>query len=262
MSTFWFLHRLVPETLPSGTSISIDLRVVAFAVLLAGITTAVFGAAPAIAGARSDVSALLHHAIADRGLSRLRGLLTASEVAITVVVLISAGLLLRSLAQLRSVKPGFRTSNLLIVETVLPPLKYSALQARTRFTADVLERTAALPGVVSAGFANFAPFAFKGGRVGFRIEGRPDRRPGEGPPQQAVDRTVSPGFFEAMGIPVLGGRVFERRDTNLTPPVAVISQAMARAYWPGQDPVGQRIRMGGRGADKASWLMIVGVVAD
>ncbi|MBV8843696.1 MAG: ABC transporter permease, partial [Bryobacterales bacterium] len=257
ISTFWFLVRLIPNTLSTGTGISIDLRVAAFAVIVTGITTAVFGVAPALTAARSDTSALLRRGTAGSATSRLRGFFTASEVALTVVLLIAAGLLLRSLANLRSVNPGFATSKLLIVETVLPPSKYSSLPARMRFLDDVLDRAAALPGVVSAAYTSFAPLTFKGGRAGFTIEGRPDPRPGEGPPQMAVDRAVSSGFFNVMGIPVLSGRSFDRRDTDSSPPVVVISQAMARTFWPDRDPVGQRIRIGGPKS-----FTIVGVVAD
>jgi putative ABC transport system permease protein len=259
ISTFWFLARLLPDTLPSGTAISIDLRVAVFAVILTGITTAVFGVAPAFAAAaRSDTSALLRRGTAGAANNRLRGFLTASEVGLTVVLLIGAGLLLRSLANLRAVNPGFATSNLLVVETVLPASRYSALSARMRFVNDVLDRTSALPGVISAGYTSFAPLTFKGGRMSFLIEGRPDPRPGEGPQQLAVDRVISSGFFTAMGIPILRGRSFDRRDTDSNRPAIIISQAMARMYWPGSDPVGARIRVGGGPA----WLTIIGVAAD
>jgi putative ABC transport system permease protein len=258
-STFWFLVRLVPDTFPAGTTLGIDLRVVAFAIVLAGLTTMAFGVGPAIAAARSDTNTVLRRETSRGAKGALRGFLTASEVALTVLLLMGAGLLLRSFANLRAVKPGFETSKLLMIETVLPESKYAAFPARMRFLGEILDRTAALPGVVSTGLTNFAPLTFKGGRANFVIEGRPDPQPGEGDPQTAVDRVVSAGFFAAMGIPVLSGRAMDRRDTGDHPSVAVISQAMARTYWRDRDPVGQRIRLG---PPTNPWLTIVGVVAD
>jgi predicted permease len=261
LSTFWFLVRLIPDTFPTGTSLSMDLRVVAFTVVLAGITTAIFGIGPAYAGARFDTSTLLRRGTARGVTGAFRGFLTASEVALTVVLLIAAGLLLQSLANLRAVNPGFGTSNLLLVETVLPMSKYAAFAARMSYLGDVLGRIAGLPGVLKAGYTNFAPFGLKGGRTGFTIEGRPDPRPSDGAPPMAVDRVITADYFATMGIPVLSGRVFDRQDTDSSPEVVVISQAMARTYWPERDPVGQRIKIGA-GPDANPWFTIIGVVAD
>jgi predicted permease len=260
MSTFWFLARLIPDTFPSATSVAIDLRVVGFVVAIAGLTAVAFGVGPAAVSAPVDTSTFLRRGNERGAAGALRGFLTASEVAFTVVLLIAAGLLLRSLANLRAVNPGFGTSNILVVETVLSPSKYAAFPARSRFVGEVLDRVAGLPGVLKAGYTNFVPFGMKGGRAGFIIEGRPAPRTNDSPPM-AVDRVISPDYIAAIGVPVLSGRVFDHRDIDSSQPAVVISQAMARTYFPDRDPVGQRIKIGA-GPDSNPWFTIIGVVAD
>ena len=261
LSTFQFLARLIPARFPPGTTLSMDLSVLLFTAAIAGLTAAAFGIGPALVTSRLDLEAVLRQN--GRGTTgggrRMRGILVAAEVALTVVLLVAAGLLLRSYAQLRAVNTGFVPQNLLLAQTDLSPGKYSEAAARNRFLSLTLERVRQLPGVISAGYSNFAPLIMKGGSAGFWIEGRPDPVPDQVPRQVAVDRMVSVGYLTTLGVPLIAGRFFDRRDTPDSVPVAVINRRMATLFWPGGDAIGHRIRLGTTGRQ---WFTIVGIAGD
>jgi predicted permease len=166
--------------------------------------------------------------------------------------------LIKSFDRLRRVDIGFRTERLLTLRVDLPATGYSDRGRRTAFFDSFLARVRALPGVESAAVITHLPLTFEGDNWLFLPEGHPDRDDGNLP--VAVYRVVSPDYFHALGIPLYKGRSFEERDKPDAPPAVVVNRKMAEAFWPGQDPLGRRIRTG-RGPD-ALWLTVVGVVGN
>jgi putative ABC transport system permease protein len=259
-STLWFLARLIPQTFPEGSTLGISLPVLGYTAALALITAVVFGVGPALISSRANAASVLKQGGRNMSVAggRMRGLLIAGELALTIVLLTAAGLMLRSYLQLRQVDPGFRAGGVLLAETVLSPASYATPEKREAYYQEVLARAERLPGVVSAGYSSYAPLIMKGGRMAFRIDGRPDPAPGQLPAQVAVDRAVSPKYLSTMGIRLLEGRDFDQRDTATAPQVALINQTMARTFWPNESPVGKRIRLGG----SPNLTSIVGVMSD
>jgi predicted permease len=256
--SFAYLARLVPAQFPSATSPSLDWRVLAFTAGVATLTMLLFGAGPALATARLNVADTLKKG-AGRGSarrSRWGNTLIVAEITFTVVLLAAAGLLLRSYAQVLAVDPGFRSDSLLIAQTVLPSTKYAEHANRTAFYERVLERVRALPGVVDAGYANYPPLLFKGGRAAVRIEGGPDLGPDNIGRYIVSDRVVTDGYFETLGVPLRTGRTFDSRDTVGALRSAVINEGMAQKYWPDEDALGKRFLFGNE------WLTVVGVVGN
>ena len=258
-----YLARLMPLGLPDGVAPTLDVRVLLFT---AGITTLmvlVFGMGPACAGARVDLDSVMRTggSRGTTGRGRLRGALVVAELSLTVVLVVAAGLLLRSYANVLAVDPGFTPGNLLVVETALPPSKYENTQRRRAFHSAVLQRLAETPGVTAAGFANFPPLTFKGGRAFITAEGQPPPPPGAGSRNMAINRVSSPGYFGALGTPLLRGRDFDARDADSRLPVAIVNQAMADRRWPDQDPIGRRIKFGLPNAP-GPWMTVVGVVGN
>jgi putative ABC transport system permease protein len=260
---FRYLERLIPGTLPDATTPALDVRVLVFT---AAVTTAMvlgFGAAPALVAARVDLESSIRTggSRGGTGRSRVQGALVVVELALTVVLLVAAGLLLRSYANVLSVDPGFNPRNLLVAETVLPPSKYSSTDRRSEFFSAVSARVQALPGVTAAGFVNFPPLVFKGGRAFITAEGEPPPAPEDISRNMAIDRAASARYFRALGIPLVLGRDFEERDAQSSVPVAIINQKMAGLRWPRQDPIGRRIKFGPSDGPGV-WLTVVGVVRD
>ena len=260
-ASFGYLTRLLPPMLPASTSLALDWRVLALTISAAVVTVLLFGAGPALAAARRDFGAAFGRAVGARGsrARRLRTALVVAEIALTVVLLAGAGLLLRSYAKVLAVDPGFDANGLLVAGTVLPASRYPAPADRDAFYQRVLERVRGLPGVESAGYTNSAPLVVKGGRSVTFVEGRPRPAPGEMGRTIASDRSVSPGYLEMLGVPLVSGRFIDARDTRSAPGAAVINQTMARIHWPDEDPLGQRFRFG-MGGDTP--FTVVGVVAD
>ena len=256
-----YLARLLPNTLPASTALSLDFRVLAFTAATALGTVLLFGAGPAFVAARRDFGAAFGRAVGAHGatMRRLRTALIVAEIALTVVLLAGAGLLLRSYAAVLAVDPGFKAEGLLLAETVLPIPRYPDAPDRDAFYKRVLENVRALPGVESAGYTNYAPLMFMGGRALVLVEGRP-RPEGSAIAQNIVaNRSASPGYFETLGVPLVRGRLFDDRDVRDGARVAVINETMARRHWPDQDPIGQRFSVGAPGGGPTT---VVGVVAD
>jgi predicted permease len=261
VACFDYLTRLLPNTLPASTTMSLDLRVLAFTIATAFVTVLLFGAGPAFVAARRDFGAAVGRAVGAHGvrMRRLRTALVAAEIALTVVLLAGAGLLLRSYAAVLAVDPGFDAEGVLLAETVLPDSRYSNPPDRDAFYERVLENVRAVPGVESAGYTSYAPLMFIGGRSLVLVEGRPRPEPSEIVRNMATNRSASPGYFETLGVPLVSGRVFDERDVRSGAQVAVINEAMARRHWPDQDPIGQRFTIG---ASDGEPMTVVGVVAD
>jgi len=258
---FGYLTRLLPATLPASATLALDSRVLALTVGAALVTVLLFGAGPALAAARRDFGGSLGRAVGAHGAKarRLRTTLAVAEIALTVVLLSGAGLLLRSYDAVLAVDPGFEAEDQLVVDTPLAQSRYPTPAGRDAFYRRVLERVRALPGVESAGYTSFVPLVMKGGRSITLLEGRPRPEPAEIARTVAQNRGVSSGYLETLGVPLVSGRFIDESDTRDAPPVVVINQAMARAHWPDDDPLGRRFRFG-MGGD--TLFTVVGVAGD
>jgi putative ABC transport system permease protein len=256
---FGYLSRLLPATLPASAALALDWRVLLLTAATAVLTVLLFGAGPATAAARRDFGQALGRAVGAHGMRgrRLRAALVVAEIALTAVLLVGAGLLLRSYANVLAVDPGFDAEGLLVAETVLPDSRYGAPADAHLFYRRVLEEIRALPGVESAGYTSFAPLVFKGGRSVVFIDGRPPPEPSELLRNLATNRSASPGYLETLGVPLVSGRLFDERDVRGAERTVVINETLARAHWPGEDPVGRRITLAGR--EPAT---VIGVVGD
>jgi putative ABC transport system permease protein len=257
------LKAFIPENISQAKAVTIDARVLGFTLLVSLLTGLIFGLAPAVQASNLNLNETLKEggrdsAAGSRG-NRIRGLLVVAEVAVSLVLLIGAGLLINSFLRLRNVDPGFRADNLLTMRIVLSAQKYPDRERRAVFYDELLRRVESLPGVKSAAVANWIPLVSQGDSIGVTIEGRPAPAPGQA--NIVVTRVVSPHYFETMGIQLLRGRQFAEQDRVDSPPVAVISETMARRYWPGEDPTGKRIAPG-RPESADDWVTVVGVMKD
>ncbi|HWS88053.1 MAG TPA: ABC transporter permease [Pyrinomonadaceae bacterium] len=257
------LKSFIPENISQVRAISVDARVLGFTLLVTLLTGLIFGLAPALQASKFNLNETLKEGGRDpasaRGGNRIRGLLVVMEVAFSLMLLVNAGLLINSFMRLRSVDPGFRTDNLLTMSVALPPQKYPDQARRSAFYTDMIRRVEALPGVRSAGVTNWIPLLMQGDSIGVTIEGQPAPT---GKPHIIMTRVVSPHYFDSMGIRLLEGRVFEEgRDRVDSPCVVVVSEAVARKYWPGQSPLGKRLSPG-RVESEDDWCQVVGLVKD
>jgi putative ABC transport system permease protein len=190
----------------------------------------------------------------------VRNALVLAQVALTLVLLVGAGLLIQSFARLQAVDPGFKPQGVLTVKLELPQAKYPEPQRQIVFYRGLLERVRALPGVEHAGF--LFPLPLGGGNMilAFSVAGRPD------PPPNAVPstnvRAATPGAFRALGIPLRRGRLFDERDNESGMPVLLVNETMAAQVWPNEDPLGKRISFDDTKDPKARWYTVVGVVGD
>jgi putative ABC transport system permease protein len=254
------LEQFGPAGIPRLEEIEVDWRVLAFTLGVSVLTGIVFGLAPALSSVRSDLNSILKTSgrgtTGSRSRARLRDALVVSEIASCVVLLTGAGLLMRSFARLESVNPGFRPDHVLTMQIALPETRYSGAKVAL-FYQRLVERVEGQAGVQSAGIARNLPLSGSDASLNFTIENRPVEASAEQP--RAKYRAASAGYFHALGIPLVRGRYFDRTDGEHTQGVAVINNAMARRFWPDEDPVGKRIKAG---FDGSQWCTIVGIVGD
>ncbi|PYR62043.1 MAG: hypothetical protein DMF91_08090 [Acidobacteria bacterium] len=250
---------LVPSNkLPRMTEIVLNANGFAFAALLCLITALVIGAIPACSGSNVDVNEALQEG-SDRssapGVTRVRSLLVVAEIALVLVLLTGAGLLVKSFWRLHNVDPGFNAEGVLTMQIEVPERVYQTIEQRKRLYDQVLTRLQAVPGGVNVSAINLLPFGEMGWAGDFEIEG------GAAPRDLLVGKpAISDDYFRALGIRLLRGRHFDRRDAGGAPRVAIVSDIVARRCWPGGDPIGRRLAMDSSRPD--SWLTVVGVVAD
>jgi putative ABC transport system permease protein len=247
------LTRLVPAALPVVDTPSVDTRVLLFAMLLTGLTGLGFGLAPALrASGQADLRDLREGGRSGGGRKEhLRSALVVAEIVASVVLLVSAGLLMRALWTLRAADPGFRPEGVLTLRTSLALPKYGPVAARDAFYTRVLAEVRALPGVTHAAYITGVPMTMWGGLWGVTVKDRP-----QGEHTNASLRYLTPGYFSAMGIPLLRGRDVGEADSRERPFVAVVSDSFARRYWPGQEALGRRFTFA------LAEREIVGVVGD
>jgi predicted permease len=274
-----FLLQFVPESLPRLNEISISWGVLAFAMVVSVAAGAIFGLAPAWLTSRLDLTATLRQegrgSNGSRQRSRLRHFLAIGELALSLVLMVAAGLLLRSFWDLFKVQLGFNPTRVMALETSLPNPNdprtdiYRTATQEAVLLREVLRRNRAIPGVEETAVSDRAAIPLGHSQNDRRAV--PLFREGQevqsSQPPQIDTALVSPEYFHLLGMTLLRGRLFADQDIEASPLVAVINQAAARMYWPGkdgkgEDPVGKRVRLGGLGRQRPEWITIVGVIAD
>lgn len=260
------LVALSPADIPRVDTVTMDSRVVLFLIGITVLTSVAFGLAPALQASSVNLTDTLKET--GRGSSdgirrnRLRSLLVASEFALALMLLIGAGLMIRSFSALQSVDPGFNPHNVLSMIVSVAGSKEQEPIRRGIFYQQLLERVRALPGVQSAGGINHLPLAGDMWGWPFIIDGRPRPRPGEAPGPgggQAVYRIVTPGYFETMRLPLVRGRDISDADNAGAPGVVIINERAARFFWPNEDPIGKHISFDDDKTNPATWLTIIGI---
>ncbi|HEV2114802.1 MAG TPA: ABC transporter permease, partial [Terriglobales bacterium] len=256
------LRGLAPENTIRSIAIPMDESVLLFTLVVGVLAATLFGVAPAWQIARvSDFESLKEGGrsnSAGRGRQRLRSALVVGEVGLALVLLVGAGLFLRSLQHLQEVNPGFEPRGVMSAQVSLSPSAYSDVGRQIGFVRQVTERLSHAPGVETAAAVDGLPFSDSGDASSFEIEGRPVA-PGDPGPHSNIER-VTPGYFSTMRIPLLSGRDFSGQDRQGSPLAVIIDDNLARQYWPNQNPVGQRIRYNSLSMG-SGWATIVGVVA-
>ena len=253
-----FLVSVLPVSFPSFTRVRLDSGVLVFTCFLAAATAVLLTLFPVLSSAHTNVNESLKEAA--KSTAGLRGrrmgrALVVSEVALTLALMIGAGLLLKSLSHLLADNPGFRPDHLVTLRFYVPDRKYEG-DGRNRFGPNLAERIAKYPGVESAASTFIDPFVWGGFQRWFAVEGH-------GPISNAESDSVyyqeiGPNYFRTMGIPVLEGRDFSMRDSLQASRVVMVSESFARRYWPGQDPVGKRVKYGAADSPEP-WMEVIGV---
>ena len=256
-----FLVKLNENKLPRSHEIGLDPNVFLFTLGISLFTGIIFGLAPAFQTSKTD----LQETLKEGGRSgtgtvnrRLRNLLVVGEVSLAVVLLVGAGLLVRSFHRLEQVDPGFNPQNLLVMQVSLPKNKYPEVQQRDLLYGEMLGQIRSLPGVKAVGATSVLPMSGYGTSSSFGIEGK--ETPQGQPAPHGNSWVATADYFKTMSIPLIRGRYFTESDTRDSQPVAIIDEALARKYWPNEDPVGKRIEFGGLGVDQKRWREIVGIV--
>jgi putative ABC transport system permease protein len=261
--SIWALRLLltaIPGDLPFWMNFNLDWRVLGFTLAITLLTGLIFGAMPALQTSRVDLNDTLKEG--GRGnsgvRSRARSLLVVSEIAMSLVLLVGAGLMIQSFLRLRSVNIGVDTKNVLTATVLLPRAKYTQDDQRTAFFKQLMERVRNLPGVEAASATGTLPLGGSTWGRGLTVEGYPVLSVGQVP---AVQHTVvTPGYFRTMGITLLAGRDFNDADTKDSQDITIIDERLARQYWPNESPLGKRVRFGPP-EDNEPWHSIVGVVS-
>ncbi len=253
-----------PSDIPRVEQVGLDARVVIFTLLVSALTGVAFGLVPALQASKTELTGALNEG--GRGATegfrrnRARSLLVVAEVALSLVLLIGAGLLIRSFVRLMQTDPGFDPSRVIALDIPLSRQRYDTEQKQAAFFNQLVERARQLPGVEAAGLVNNLPLTHNVDELTFNIAGRPPFPPGA--EAEANDTVVSPGYFEAMKIPLREGRMFSAQDGPNAPRVMLVSEALARKYFAGQNPVGQRLVIDYDAPLGNVTYEIVGVVGD
>ena len=251
-----------PKSLLPGAAVHLDGHVLFFTAIIGIVAVLLFGTIGAWHMSRVDPYSALQEsgrsATGSRGRQQFRSFLVAGEMALGLVLLVGTGLLLKSLARIGEVNPGFQPHRVMTAALALPQSQYDTAQKRSTFFSSVLDRVSNTPGITSAGVGSLVPFARGNDSATFQIEGRPVA-PGS-PGAHGDVRDVTRGYFTTLGIPLLRGRIFTDGDRVGSEPVVVIDENLAAQYWPNQDPIGQKIGRQGILDQTTQWSTVVGVV--
>jgi putative ABC transport system permease protein len=256
---------LVRNSMPSLMEIGINAQVLLFSFAVALLTSLVFGLAPALRLARRELVADLKEGGRSAGSGsrhRAGNVLVVAEVALSALLLVGAGLTLRSLYALFNVNPGFEAENLLVLDVALPSTRYARPEQQANYFRASLSGLATLPGVEAVGAVNTLPFSTSNSGGRFLIEGQPPPAPGAEP--NTDFRVINPDYFRALGMRLERGRPFNAQDRQQAQPVTIVNQAFVRQFFPHEEPLGKRIRFGVSSTPltRSPWLLIVGVVGD
>jgi putative ABC transport system permease protein len=258
------LIAMSPANIPRVQTVTIDLRAALFLFSATILTSVGFGLAPAVQASAVNLNDTLKEGgranLEGIRRNRLRSLLVISEFALAVMLLIGAGLMIRTFAALQGVDAGFNPHNVISMVVSVAGSKEAEAARRSIFYHQLLERVRSLPGVQAAGGINHLPLAGDLWGWPFAIEGRPKPRPGESP--GGVYRLVTPGYFEAMRLPLIRGRDVLEADSVTAPGVVIINERAAKEYWPGEDPIGKRISFDDDKATPPTWMTIIGIAKD
>jgi putative ABC transport system permease protein len=251
-----------PADVPRLAEASFNARLFLFTLAVSVVSGALFGMAPAWHGSRGDVNTALNEGgrsgTSGRASRRARQALVVFEIALAVVVLIGAGLLMRSFVRLRAANPGFNAAGLLTLRVPMAGGRNSSVDRRVPFVASMMERIAALPGVQAAAAVNVLPLTGLSPGADFVVEGRPGPAPVRHP--NGLVRSITRDYFRAMAIPLLSGRVFTDSDNRKSKQVVIVNRELARQFWPNSDPLGSRLVI--ESSSSSLVAEIVGVVAD
>lgn len=246
---------------PGWKNLGINIPVVLFTLGISLLSGVLFGLAPAWQVSKPDLNDALKEGgrHSSSGSRRLRGLLVISEVALSLVLLIGAGLLFRSFLAMLKTNPGFNPDGVLTMSLNLPVAKYKDDNARAAFFTDLVQKVKTLPGVQSAAVVNYVPLGGANSSDVFLVEGQPEPAPGQ--ENNGRYRVCTPDYFQTMGISILKGRPFTDQDRAGSKPVIIVNETLARRYWPNGDALGKRMRFYGP-LDKAPWMEVVGIAQD
>jgi putative ABC transport system permease protein len=254
------LIAMAPSAIPRLDEIGIDAAVLGFSLAAAIATGLLFGVIPALHASRQNVQEILKEGgmrSGSRSGNTLRRMLVAAQVTLAVVLVTGSGLMLRTMFNMYNVDMGFDTDDIVTFRINPSPNKYDTQEKRVAFYDQLLERMNALPGVLAAGAAFSLPLTGQNNNWSIIIEGRPVANVGEAP-ADLVQR-VTPEYFSALGLTLVRGRLFTHADDAESPPVTVISQAMAQKHWPGEDAIGKRMKVFSEGWP---WIEVIGIVKD
>ncbi|HEV8132075.1 MAG TPA: ABC transporter permease [Acidobacteriota bacterium] len=261
---YWNLRVLINishSSYPRIAGAQMDSAVLGFTAVASLMTGILFGVVPALQSSKADLHESLTEggrtAGAGPGSQRLRRMLITAEIALSIILLVGAGLLLKSFANLQHVDAGFDSSGVLTMRISLPQPRYSKPEQLSNFFRQLMDRVSKLPGVDSAGAVSALPLTGQGSSGTTTVDSRVVTGPNASP--EADWRPATPGYFRAMGIVLRRGRFFDEHDTQLSEPVAIIDESMAASYWPNENPIGRRLKRGGRQSPNR-WMKIVGVV--
>jgi putative ABC transport system permease protein len=259
----WWLSSSLISVAPAdmaGLVTLADPRVLAFTLLVTGVVGVAFGTVPALEASRVALTPALTdggtRASGSRRTTRLRDVLVASQIAVALVLLAGSTLLVRSFMRLTRVDTGIATHNLMTFDVRVSGERGAYQSKQVAFYTEMLDRLRAIPGVTAAGAAVTLPIGGDDFGTGYVVEGRPAS--GKGRTSQAGYQIVMPGYFAAMGIPLRAGRDFRMSDDRQSMPVVMVNERLARQQWPGEDPIGRRLRFD----DSGAWMTVVGVVGD
>lgn len=252
------------KTVPRLREVNLDVTVLIVTLVVSVVTGMLFGLAPALASAKPELTEALKEGGrgATSGLrrNRLRNAFVVAEIALALVLLVGAGLLIKSFVRLQNVDPGFNSRNVLTMELALPVLKYARGQPVIDFYAEVDRRIKTIPGVKYAALTSILPLSGSNSDSSFHIEGFDEKQTGVYPDEEM--RVVTSDYFHTLETPLLKGRFFTEADTADAPGVVIINQAMAKKYWPNDEALGKRINFNDSDPQKIKWVTVVGIVTN